>query len=171
MLRRRPASRVDGGDDLHLRVHLVRAMRRGVPRRSVPELRRGPAASTRSTGGSPKRQPGFHTTPGKHRITPDIASTNAKIHPGGQVSLLAACRPPLSCVTPRPVGATAYLPGPQAWASRRGWASPSGPLPNKGHRRRVEGGRRRHRGVAPKHEEVGRVRTLNHIPGTGLVHR
>ena len=63
------------------------------------------------------------------------------------------------------------LPGLSAWASGRGWASSSGPLPNKSRRRRVEGGRRRHRGVAPKHEEVGRVRTLNHIPGTGLVHR
>ncbi len=26
-------------------------------------------------------------------------------------------------------------------------------------------------GRCPEHEEVGRVRTLNHIPGTGLVHR
>src|SRR5689334_24073158 len=77
MLRRRPAPRVDGGDDLHLRVHLVRAMRSGVPRWSVPELRRGPAAPTRSTGGSAQRQPGLHPTPGKPRIAPDIAGPGA----------------------------------------------------------------------------------------------
>lgn len=94
MLRRRPAARVDGRDDLHVRVHLVRAMRRGVPRRSVPELRRGRAASARSAGGSPQRQPGFHTTPGEHRITPDIASTDAKIHRAGSCVFFAAsqCR-------------------------------------------------------------------------------
>ena len=56
--------------------------------------------------------------------------------------------------------------GLQGWAGRvrRAIAEPE---------RAVEGGgwSAAPPGRCPEHEEVGRVRTLNHIPGTGLVHR
>jgi len=72
VLRPRSTARVDGGDDLHLRVHLVRAVRQDVPRRHLSELRRWPPTSARSTCWPARRPPGLDPARGADGPAPGL---------------------------------------------------------------------------------------------------
>jgi len=74
------------------------------------------------------------------------------------------------CVLPPPVGASgAYRSAGLGIRAELGEAV--GPIAEQEPAEEGGGWSAAPPGRCPEHEEVGRVRTLNHIPGTGLVHR